>query len=117
MGHFWLSRFLLHDGPRKDSTGLKKIARADGQRKGPHLAGGSGAPTGLCATPQVPLAFLSSRPRSDLNLGQARPRRRAPSVPPPVPLDCAAMETFDIALRLGAAALAGVALGLNRDLH
>jgi putative Mg2+ transporter-C (MgtC) family protein len=27
------------------------------------------------------------------------------------------MDTLDIALRLGAAALAGVALGLNRDLH
>jgi putative Mg2+ transporter-C (MgtC) family protein len=27
------------------------------------------------------------------------------------------MENLDIALRLGAAALAGVALGLNRDLH
>ena len=27
------------------------------------------------------------------------------------------MDTFDIALRLSAAALAGVTLGLNRDLH
>src|SRR5438105_4638776 len=27
------------------------------------------------------------------------------------------MDTLDIALRLGAAALAGIALGLNRDLH
>jgi uncharacterized membrane protein YhiD involved in acid resistance len=27
------------------------------------------------------------------------------------------MDTLDIALRLSAAALAGVALGLNRDLH
>ena len=39
------------------------------------------------------------------------------SVPPPFPLDCAVMDNLDIALRLGAAALAGVALGLNRDLH
>jgi hypothetical protein len=32
-------------------------------------------------------------------------------------LNCAAMDTLDIAVRLCAAALVGVLLGLNRDLH
>jgi MgtC family len=32
-------------------------------------------------------------------------------------LNCAAMDTLDIAVRLGAATLVGVLLGLNRDLH
>ena len=32
-------------------------------------------------------------------------------------LNCAAMDTLDIAVRLCAATLLGVLLGLNRDLH
>ena len=32
-------------------------------------------------------------------------------------LDCAAVDIVDIAVRLGAATLVGVLLGLNRDLH
>jgi putative Mg2+ transporter-C (MgtC) family protein len=34
-----------------------------------------------------------------------------------VVLNCAAMDILDIAVRLGAATLVGVLLGLNRDLH
>jgi putative Mg2+ transporter-C (MgtC) family protein len=36
---------------------------------------------------------------------------------PSVVLNCAAMDILDIAVRLGAATLVGVLLGLNRDLH
>src|SRR3984893_15692776 len=41
----------------------------------------------------------------------------APCVQSPLPVNYAAMDTLDIALRLGTATLVGAVLGLNRDLH
>src|ERR1700731_2142061 len=40
-----------------------------------------------------------------------------PCVQSPLPVNYAAVDTLDIALRLGAATLVGAVLGLNRDLH
>jgi len=40
-----------------------------------------------------------------------------PCVQSPLPVNYAAVDTLDIALRLGTATLVGVVLGLNRDLH
>lgn len=41
----------------------------------------------------------------------------APCVQSPLPVNYAAMDTLDIALRLGTATLVGAVVGLNRDLH
>src|SRR5438876_12151239 len=111
MGLFRISRFLPHAGSRKDSTGLKKIARAGGQRKGPHWPTGRDARRRACEAAST-LAFLSGRPSLGVNLGQARRYRLPPSVRPPLPLDCAAMDSLHIALRLVASALVAIALGL-----
>src|SRR5216110_2428422 len=41
----------------------------------------------------------------------------ASCVQPPLPVNYAAVDTLDIALRLGTATLVGAVVGLNRDLH
>jgi hypothetical protein len=41
----------------------------------------------------------------------------APCVQSPLPVNYAAVDTLDIALRLGTATLVAAVVGLNRDLH
>jgi putative Mg2+ transporter-C (MgtC) family protein len=59
-------------------------------------------------------------PNASLESAGRLTHRVCPQMPPMQPfvvLNCAAMDILDIAVRLGAATLVGVLLGLNRDLH